>query len=196
MIDKKQYLIRTLSRTRRKDYENYVINRVWNKLDDLNIKPVTQQYIKRNDNEYALLDLYFPQVNINVECNETYHKAKQQEEKDKSRTIDILRVLSAIEIEPQQKVVTINEDSTIEEINNQVDTIVKEIRSQYIKNGCPAWTEEDPVAVALSKGEISEYSDVSEPPIPDGGAIPIPEMRTTHSANKATLKTGRSIISC
>ena len=134
-------------------------------------------------------------MNINVECNETYHKAKQQEEKDKSRTIDILRVLSAIEIEPQQKVVTINEDSTIEEINNQVDTIVKEIRSQYIKNGCPAWTEEDPVAVALSKGEISEYSDVSEPPIPDGGAIPIPEMRTTHSENITTLKTGRSIIS-
>lgn len=41
----------------------------------------------------------------------------------------------------------------------------------------------------------SEYSDVSEPPIPDGGAIPIPEMRTTHSENITTLKTGRSIIS-
>ena len=40
-----------------------------------------------------------------------------------------------------------------------------------------------------------EYSDVSEPPIPDGGAIPIPEMRTTHSENITTLKTGRSIIS-
>ena len=43
--------------------------------------------------------------------------------------------------------------------------------------------------------EIREYSDVSEPPIPDGGAIPIPEMRTTHSENITTLKTGRSIIS-
>ena len=41
----------------------------------------------------------------------------------------------------------------------------------------------------------NEYSDVSEPPIPDGGAIPIPEMRTTHSENITTLKTGRSIIS-
>ena len=42
---------------------------------------------------------------------------------------------------------------------------------------------------------VDEYSDVSEPPIPDGGAIPIPEMRTTHSENITTLKTGRSIIS-
>ena len=42
---------------------------------------------------------------------------------------------------------------------------------------------------------LNEYSDVSEPPIPDGGAIPIPEMRTTHSENITTLKTGRSIIS-
>ena len=29
---------------------------------------------------------------------------------------------------------------------------------------------------------VNEYSDKFEPPIPDGGAILIPEMRATHSA--------------
>ena len=50
-------------------------------------------------------------------------------------------------------------------------------------------------SLRMSGESMIEYSDVSEPPIPDGGAIPIPEMRTTHSENITTLKTGRSIIS-
>ena len=52
MEDKKDYLIRTLSRTKRKDYENYVINRLYNRLNDLDIKPMTQKYIKRGKFTY------------------------------------------------------------------------------------------------------------------------------------------------
>ena len=70
-MEKRDYLIKTLSRTRRKDYENYVINRVYSKLDDLEIKPVTQKYVKSEENgKYYLIDLYFPQFNYGVECNE------------------------------------------------------------------------------------------------------------------------------
>ena len=32
--DKLGYLIRALSRTKRKDYENYVVNAIWNRLGD------------------------------------------------------------------------------------------------------------------------------------------------------------------
>ena len=45
MSKKANYLIKTLSRTKRKDYENYVINAIWNRLANDNIKPVTQQYV-------------------------------------------------------------------------------------------------------------------------------------------------------
>lgn len=30
---KREYLIRTFSRTKRKDYENYILNAIWHKLD-------------------------------------------------------------------------------------------------------------------------------------------------------------------
>ncbi len=58
-MDKKIYLIKTLSKTKRKDYENYVINRLYNRLDDLDIKPMTQKFVKRkigSKSGYALKD--------------------------------------------------------------------------------------------------------------------------------------------
>ncbi|MDI9590202.1 MAG: hypothetical protein QM302_04070 [Acidobacteriota bacterium] len=48
-MDKLAYLTKTLSRTRRKDYENYVVNAVWNRLCDGELKPVTQQWLARAD---------------------------------------------------------------------------------------------------------------------------------------------------
>ena len=45
---KREYLIKTLSRTKRKDYENYIINRIYHKLNRLDVKPVTQQYVTKN----------------------------------------------------------------------------------------------------------------------------------------------------
>lgn len=38
-MDKLAYLAKTLSRTTRKDYENYVVNAVWNRLGDDTLKP-------------------------------------------------------------------------------------------------------------------------------------------------------------
>ncbi|HHT82808.1 MAG TPA: hypothetical protein GX003_05170 [Acholeplasmataceae bacterium] len=59
MSKKANYLIKTLSRTKRKDYENYVINAIWNRLANDNIKPVTQQYVfNKEKNEGYLIDLF------------------------------------------------------------------------------------------------------------------------------------------
>ena len=74
--DKQEYLYRMFSHhTKDKEKENYVVNAIWQRLDDLNIKPVTQQYVHfSKSNRYALIDLYFPQINYGVECDEAHHK--------------------------------------------------------------------------------------------------------------------------
>lgn len=42
MLDlKRDYVIKPLSRAKRKDYENYVINAIWTRLDRLDLHPVT-----------------------------------------------------------------------------------------------------------------------------------------------------------
>lgn len=55
-MDKKlEYLVKTFSRTNKKDYENYILTCIWHRL----IKLVTQQYVKLIDGIYALIDFIF-----------------------------------------------------------------------------------------------------------------------------------------
>mgnify|MGYP000274818982 FL=1 len=92
---KQDYLYRMFSHhTKDKEKENYVVNAIWQRLDDLNIKPVTQQYVHfSKSNRYALIDLYFPQINYGVECDEKHHKDNLL--KDAEREIDLQTALSA-----------------------------------------------------------------------------------------------------
>jgi very-short-patch-repair endonuclease len=78
---KANYLIKTLSRTKRKDYENYVINAIWNRLANDNIKPVTQQYVfNKEKNEGYLIDLFFPQLLVGIEIDERHHIFQKEED--------------------------------------------------------------------------------------------------------------------
>ena len=93
-MDKLTYLAKTLSRTKRKDYENFVINAIWNKLGRDDIQPVSQQYVRDHDKGRRFIDLYFPQLNIGIECDEGHHR--RQERADKERKVELIDVLSAV----------------------------------------------------------------------------------------------------
>jgi hypothetical protein len=67
------YLRKVFAHTIGKTFENYVITQIWSKVEDFTLYPVTQQYVKR-ENGYALIDLYFPQVNFAIEVDEFAHK--------------------------------------------------------------------------------------------------------------------------
>ena len=60
MDSKVIYLAKTLSRTKRKDYENYVVNAIWNRVNDYRLVPVTQQYVTDGKGNRYFIDLYFP----------------------------------------------------------------------------------------------------------------------------------------
>ncbi|WP_193751403.1 AbaSI family restriction endonuclease [Bacillus coahuilensis] len=59
---KYNYIKAQLAKTNKKNDENYVVTRLWNKLDNTDIKFITQQYVVRENGKYALTDMYFPQV--------------------------------------------------------------------------------------------------------------------------------------
>jgi len=120
-MDKKEYIKRQMSRTNKKDYENYVVTRIIHKLDDLDIKFVTQQYVKRPEGR-ALADMYFPQINFFVEVDEGHHLS--QEEADRVRDADFV---NATGNEPRRIRVA---DRTIEQINTQIEDVVLEIRKK------------------------------------------------------------------
>lgn len=153
--NKFNYLVKTLSRTNRKDYENYVINRLYNCLNDFDIKPVTQQYVKLKSGGYALIDLYFPQLNIGIECDELHHL--NQQDLDNLRFEDIV---SALDDYREIRIPIYADDEKyrflkIEEINNKIDKAVLEIKKikDSIEN-FEAWDGKPDVEKAIKKGVI------------------------------------------
>ncbi len=150
---KREYLIKTFSRTKRKDYENYILNAIWHKLDRSDIQPVSQQYIKRSDGLYALVDLFFPQINIGIECDEAYHL--DNEEKDSNRELTMEQMLSAYDETKDFKLYRIKAYEKIEDIERQIDDVVSSIKNKIRQSTFPAWDfNESPYNVVIKKKMI------------------------------------------
>jgi very-short-patch-repair endonuclease len=120
LMDKKEYIIRQLGRTKNKKYEAYVVSRIIHLLNDFNIKFVTQQYVTRPEGR-ALTDLFFPQMCLHIEVDEPYHK--DIIENDKVREADIINATN-------HKILRVDVSKSIEDINFQIDVIVDEITNK------------------------------------------------------------------
>lgn len=142
---KRQYLIKTFSRTERKDYENYVLCAIWHRLNNINIQPVTQQYIKLNDSKYGLIDLYFPQINLGIECDEFYHEKniKRDEIREINIELSMEKMLSAYEKENDFILYRVEAYLSIDEIDKQVDEIILEINKRIKDKNIINWEVSD-----------------------------------------------------
>jgi very-short-patch-repair endonuclease len=125
-MNKKEYVIRQLARTKSKKYEGYVVNRVVNLLDDFELKFVTQQYVTRPKGR-ALTDLFFPQLSIHLEVDELYHKNNTKS--DKLRELDIVNATN-------HEILRVDVSGTLENINSQIGKIVKKLslKKEQLKN--------------------------------------------------------------
>lgn len=136
-MDKKDYILAQFRRTWNKKYENYCIERIYNKLDNLNIEFSTQQMFRRNDGKIALVDLYFPQLVIGIEIDEEYHKS--QEEADKERENDIYERIKQLEtvllVEPKILRIDAGNTQTIESINKRIEEVVKTLNGRIDEIG-------------------------------------------------------------
>ena len=58
-MTKKEFIVRQLAKTNKKNYENYVVTGILHRLADPQVKFVTQQHITRPGGKRALTDMYF-----------------------------------------------------------------------------------------------------------------------------------------
>ncbi|WP_160037137.1 AbaSI family restriction endonuclease [Paenibacillus sp. An7] len=157
-MKKRDYLVKTLSRTKRKDYENYIINAIWHKLDNLELKPVSQQYVKRNNGKHALMDLYFPQLQVAIEVDEAYHQNNQ--EADKLRMDDII---AAVNEDSQSDFVCLRIDASksIKSIDNRINEIVSFIQEKASSKNLEWLSYADELKQIKQQEYLSIYDDVS-----------------------------------
>lgn len=155
--DKKEHIARQLARTHNKKYENYVITRIWHKIDRLDVKLVTQQYVSKLIG-YALMDLYFPQIGLFVEVDEGHHQLKTNLSADKIRDKDVVAAT-------ENQIVRIDVTKSIEDIHKQIDDTVLQIHELIEKLGVSfiPWniSEENDPRTYINKGKISLKDNVA-----------------------------------
>ncbi len=168
---KDEYLLRNISKIRRKDWELFVITRILHNLKDPNIEYVCQQYINpKNSKKYYLADICFPSLELYYEINEQQHGEREHADADKIRQKEILEATHWI-----KKSVDVYEcdendnrkDKPISEVEKEVDEFINFIRNRkkYIEkrdNKKILWNFEDKYdpQVHIKKGFINVEDNV------------------------------------
>ena len=161
-------------RTKRKAYENFIVNAIYTKVGNPELMPVTQQYV-RNPNDsrrYYLLDLYFPQINFGVEIDEGHHCNGENQLKDEEREEAIK---SAIECEEERIAIFAKSADGVwhkrsyEDICKDIDVIVALIKSRIaaISGGIKWKTNEEKIEAIREKGVFDIKDDVNYRSITD-----------------------------
>lgn len=124
MSYKLDYISRLLQRTSVKRIEHYVISRIWHLLDNYDVKMTPQQYVSRELSQYALTDVYFPQIGLHVEVNETAHYGSEE------RVHRDLERQQEIETNTGHQVFVIDCRQELICIHSQIDKLVTKINLQ------------------------------------------------------------------
>lgn len=154
---KTDYLAKQLShRTRNKDLENYVVNTIWNRIGDLNVRPVTQQLV-RTDQGNKFIDLYFPQVKIAIECDEPHHA--RQRKGDEKRALAIFETLRQVEAEALAEDIQrisyagLRTDQEFDDsLTAAAELVKKHVAAARLRGNFKEWTERRPDPPGLSQG--------------------------------------------
>jgi very-short-patch-repair endonuclease len=119
-MTKREYTMKQIAKTNKKNYENYVVTRIYHRLNRNDVKFITQQYVNRPSG-HALTDMFFPQLKLHLEIDEPFHK--MQEKLDIDRETDIVKATNHEFFR-----IKITED--LEEINEQVENFVRLINNK------------------------------------------------------------------
>lgn len=168
---KLDYISRLFSKISHKRTESYVINRLWNKLDDTRIQFVLQQYVLRKEGKYALADVYLPQLKLSVEVNEPYHYGNI--ESDKIRNAELAEYMEVKHINCYNVVDGKVVDCSLEEVNQRTDEVAAYIKQRIAElgNDFHPWKNTDTLADIQERGYLSVKDEVSLYTIDDIAAV-------------------------
>ena len=123
----------------------------------------------RRDNGYALIDLYFPAVNIGVECDEAYHLGDWQHMSDKVCEEEIAARLNSVDGAGDYLACHMRAFGTFESMERDIDQIAKSInrrkREVWPKPwmpGVPPW-ESAVEQGCIRVGDDLAFSDTTGP---------------------------------
>lgn len=137
-LDKRNYIVKSLSKGTHKKYETFVVNQIYAGLYNPNLEIVTQQHVLTKEGKIKYIDLYFPQINYGIEVDEPYHDDEKQKLRDKEREEKIEEaILESVIVETNRSIkfirITISENETIESLIKTINKTVDEIKKEITK---------------------------------------------------------------
>lgn len=160
-MDKLEYVARSLSRGTNKVYETYVINAIYQKVNNPNLIIETQKEIKLENGYRPLIDLFLPQLNIAIEVDEGYHASEAQHNHDIWREKSINSQISKPCIGNSilfERVIA--HDVSLAEINTRIDEIVRLINSKIESHTTPlVWKSKEELLEDIKKRGTIELDD-------------------------------------
>lgn len=160
-MDKLEYVARSLSRGTNKVYETYVINAIYQKVNNPNLIIETQKEIKLENGYRPLIDLFLPQLNIAIEVDEGYHASETQHNHDIWREKSINSQISKPCIGDSilfERVIA--HDVSLEEINARIDEIVRLINSKIESRTTPlVWKSKEELLEDIKKRGAIQLDD-------------------------------------
>ena len=156
-MNKLEYVARSLSKGVNKPLETYVINAIYQKVNNPELEIEVQKNIITLNNEQKRIDLYLPQLHIAIEVDEPYHNTENQKQSDKNREKNIQETV--LRESPQNRIIfkRIKAHSvTLEELNLQIDNLVEEIKTAISKKKNFKWySEEEKIEIIKQNGQIT-----------------------------------------
>ncbi len=160
-MDKLEYVARSLSRGTNKKYETYVINAIYQKVNNPNLIIETQKEIKLENGYRPLIDLFLPQLNIAIEVDEGYHASEEQHKHDIWREKSINSQISKPCIGDYiqfERIVA--HDVSLEEINSRIDEVVNLIKEKINSRTTPlVWKSKEEILDDIKKRKTIELDD-------------------------------------
>lgn len=156
-MNKLEYVARSLSKGTKKVYETYVINAIYQKVNNPELEIETQKYIKTFNYEKRLIDLYLPQLRMAIEVDEGYHNNGDQILNDSKREKNIVntafRDSAGILIE-FRRIRAFN--VSLDAINQSIDLLVEEIKNRISQFKNFKWIYgEDAIKAIKDRGRIT-----------------------------------------
>lgn len=127
-----------------KKHENYVITALLHDERLRDLKPVTQYYVPLSDSKYALLDLYYPQINLAIEVDEPHHLEHKDEDDAREK---------AIKDKLQCKFIRFNVDkgNIISDIATAKKEMLELMKTLKAKNEFEAWRPIETLDIEAAK---------------------------------------------
>ncbi|WP_428737485.1 AbaSI family restriction endonuclease [Sulfurimonas sp.] len=144
---KYDYLVDQIHRTAYKKHESFIVGSLIHdpELDDL--MPCTQFYVNRTDGGYALLDLFYPQINLAIEIDEPAHENNTVADNERQNIVEEKLECMFCRVQIQQG----NVLGQIQELKNTIKILREKAKKD---RGWKDW--EEPFRLSLSEAKFTQ----------------------------------------